>query len=107
MVSQVLQERYGMSPEDCTTVTDAMAALDVDRDGELHYSDFLAVMMAPRLVQGDRSAAEEAFRRLDVKGVGHFTSEALLQTLGDEVPGSELQRAFHLLDVDKDSKVYS
>merc|ERR1711972_722715 len=67
-LDRLLEESYRMSEVDRAAVCEALAALDADQDGELHYSDFLAVMMAPRLEQRDGAAAEEAFRRLDIDG---------------------------------------
>merc|ERR1712157_669586 len=83
-----------------------MQMLDVDNDGELHYSDFLAAMMAPRLKQSDCEAVKEAFRRFDAEGLGYLTEEGLWWTLGEEVSRHELRCTFRLVDVDRDGKIY-
>jgi len=102
----LLEKRFGMTRVDRVAVCKALTAWDVDQDGELHYSDFLAVMMASRLEQRESKVVEEVFRCLDVAGLGHLTMEGLKQVLGDKVSGPELQLTFSVLDTDEDEKIY-
>jgi len=104
-LDHLLEENYDMSKLDREAICKAMEVLDIDQDGELHYSDFLAVMMAPRLKHRACDVVKEAFRRFDVEGLGYLTEEGLWQTLGEEVSQSELQDIFRLIDVDGDGKV--
>lgn len=105
-LDRLLKHNFHMRRGDRAAVCEALAVLDVDQDGELHYSDFLAVMMAPRLQQGGGNVVEEAFRHLDIEGLGYITEEGLRQTLGEEVAESELQFIFRLLDVEEDGKIH-
>jgi len=105
-LDQLLKYEYSMSSLDRESVRKAMEVLDLDKDGEVHYSDFLAVMMAPRLKQRDWDAVEEAFRRFDAEGVGYLTVEGLWRTVGKEVSGSEFHGTFRVLDVDSDGRIY-
>jgi len=104
-LNQLLKEKYRMSKFDRAAVCKAVAVLDVDNDGEVHYSDFLAVMMAPRLKQRGFHAVEEAFRRFDKEGLGYLTEEGLWQMFSEQVSRSELGRIFRLVDVDGDGKI--
>jgi len=103
---KILEEGKQTSELDLVAVMKAFAALDVDQDEELHYSDFLAVMIAPRLELGGCDAIEEAFGRFDVDGLGYLTRGGFWQTFSPEVSELELQHTFRLLDIDKDDKVY-
>jgi calcium-dependent protein kinase len=105
-LDQLLDERCGMSQLDRRSIREAMEVLDIDHDEEVHYSDFLAVMMALRLRQQDCGAIEEAFRRFDSKGLGYLTEEGLQKTLGEEVCPAELRRTFPLLDIDRDGRIH-
>jgi len=104
-LDKVFKETYHMSKLDRKAVHKALEVLDVDQDGELHYSDLLAVMMAPRLKQINRDAVEETFRRFDAKGLGYLTEEGLSRTLGEVVTQLDLHRTFRLVDVDGDGKI--
>lgn len=52
--------------------------LDVQGRGELHYSDFLAAMMARKLEKGheDEEMMRVTFRRFDQRGEGYITAES-------------------------------
>jgi len=105
-LDQLLGEKYGMPELNRQVICKAMAVLDVDQDGELHYSDFLAVMMARRLKKRDFATIEEAFERFDTEGLGYLTETGLRQTLHEDVDQSEIQQTFRLLDVDQDGRIY-
>jgi calcium-dependent protein kinase len=86
-----LRKTYLMGRADRRAVRKALEFLDADDDGDMHYSDFLAAMMAHHLQTGRRSAAEEAFRRLDAEGAGYLTEESMWKTLQGQVSRAELR----------------
>jgi len=103
---KILEESKQISELDLVAVMQALATLDVDQDEELHYSDFLAVMIAPRLELGGCDAIEEAFGRFDMDGLTYLTKGGLWQMLSPEVSELELQHTFRSLDIDKDGRIY-
>jgi len=98
-LSRTLRKKYNMSRADRKAVLKAMALLDVDKDREVHYSDFLAAMMAHYLKVENRDVVEEAFRRFDTKALGYLTKEGLWNTLQGEVNRDELEEIFQEVDV--------
>jgi len=100
-----LLEENSVSKSDREAVRRALAVLDIDQDGDFHYSDFLAVMMARRLTERYCDVVEEVFWSLDVEGRGYLTEEGLWQMLGEEVSRSDLKHAFSALDVDRHNKI--
>lgn len=85
-----------MPKEELDSVMHALRALDLDGDEELHYSDFLAGMMAIKLEndEGCGTLIQDAFRRFEVHGRGYITPDSV-KVLAGNVPEGELEDAFN------------
>jgi len=102
-VKAALKGKY-QSEEQFDTIFQAIVALDVDNDGEIHYSDFLAAMMASRL--GDHGEAlRSAFRKFDGDNKGYVTQDGLQKVLQDEMGPREIEVLFNDVDVNGDGKI--
>lgn len=69
----------GIEPSWRSYVTGRLHALDVQGRGELHYSDWLAAMMARTLEQGDEAdeMLRATFRSFDEQGDGYISTDSL------------------------------
>ncbi|CAJ1359790.1 unnamed protein product [Effrenium voratum] len=68
---------------------------------EIHYSDFLAAMMACESEQHE-DVARSAFRHFDLEGVGHLTPARLQEVLGNEF---DVAAVFDEADLDRDGAI--
>jgi len=92
----VFREKSMIPKEELDDVMHALRALDLDGDDELHYSDFLAGMMARKLENDEMCGTliQDAFRRFEVHGQGYITPDSVKVLAGD-VPEEELEDAFN------------
>jgi len=77
-LQRVMQAKLKMPDDQVAQVAERLKVLDVDGDGELHYSDFLAGMIAMKLRSPSKSMEDvvfEAFRRFDARGEGEISAE--------------------------------
>lgn len=95
-LKRIFQE-LNMKPSWLSLVMCRLEALDVQGRGELHYSDFLAAMMARKLEQGEGDAVEEmlkaTFRRLDERGAGYISADSL-SSVGVGSISDDIRRVF-------------
>jgi Ca2+-binding EF-hand superfamily protein len=88
-LKRILEERFQTPDSEAMMIVDAFQAIDTDKDGEVHYSDFLAAMMfSPRLAPTDKTI-EDTFRRFDMRGKGTVGKSDLCQVLGDSALAHE------------------
>ena len=71
---KVLEDNFHIPEEQAETVFNAIG--DVEQD-EIHYSEFLAAMMASRISLHD-DLLKDAFRRFDTENTGFIRKEDLL-----------------------------
>lgn len=98
---QVLKQRFHLDAEYAEQV---FMALDANHDDEIHYSEFLAAMMATRLKFHDE-LLKATFRRFDRNSNGFITLENLREVLGPSVEESGLAEVLKNLDSNKDGHI--
>jgi len=83
-IERLFRDEFPIPSTQLASVMKGLRALDVDGDGELHYSDFLACVMAWKLERGTESVEllQETFRRFDVHGLGYIRQEAFNHVVG-------------------------
>lgn len=96
-LKQVLLERFSMPEDESTKV---FKALDATHHDEIHYSDFLAAMVAGRL-RLHEELLDDVFRRFDTDGTGKISPDNLKEVLGAKTPLAEFMR-----EADKDQDGY-
>lgn len=69
----------------------AFQALDSNHDQEIHYSDFLAAMLAYNEIKMSDEHLYEAFRKFDRHDTGLITADDLREVLGDRVEGESVE----------------
>ena len=83
---------------------DMFNAVDMDGDGDLSYSEFLAATIeAHGTIEEDRIA--EAFDRLDHDDSGYITVENLMEFLGREVSEEEVHEIISQVDNSEDHRI--
>jgi len=102
----VFREKSMMPKEELDSVMHALRALDLDGDEELHYSDFLAGMMAIKLEndEGCGTLIQDAFRRFEVHGRGYITPDSVKVLAGD-VPEGDLEDAFNQVHLSRQGRM--
>lgn len=91
---EVMQKKFHVNNED---IQKAFDALNQSHTDEIHYSDFLAAMVASRIKLHDK-LLKQTFRRFDTDGTGYITADNLKTILGGSVNQEEVDRL--LADVD-------
>lgn len=83
-IERLMRDDFEIPSDDLRCMLDALESLDADCDGELHYSDFLAGMMATKLEHGleDEQILQETFHRFDFNDHGYITPEAVQAITG-------------------------
>ncbi|CAJ1342242.1 unnamed protein product [Effrenium voratum] len=94
----ILQDNFQLGEEDQENVFSAFADSE---DDEIHYSEFLAAMMASRIALHDE-LLKDAFRRFDIENSGYIRKDDLLQVLECETEVTQVMRE---LDVNGDGKI--
>ncbi|CAE7170981.1 CPK22, partial [Symbiodinium pilosum] len=95
---KVLEDNFHIPEEQAETVFNAIG--DVEHD-EIHYSEFLAAMMASRIALHD-DLLKDAFRRFDTENTGFIRKEDLLLVLESDQEATQVMRD---LDVNHDGKI--
>jgi len=98
---KVMQDRFHVEDEQILL---AFQALDVSHTEEIHYSDFLAAMVASRIQIHDEVLAQ-TFRRFDVDSSGYITSDNLKAVLGESFEGAETDKLLQEADFTHDGKI--
>jgi len=98
-LKQVLLERFSMPEDESTKVFKALSS--TTNDEEIHYSDFLAAMVAGRL-RLHEELLDDVFRRFDTDGTGKISPENLKVVLGEKTPLDEFMRE---ADTDQDGYI--
>jgi len=101
---QYLHEEISPDAGNVESLVAGLDHLDIDGDGELHYSDFLAVMMSARLEQHE-DILQATFRRFDKEDRGFITPRGTKQLLGVSVPTAEVDDAFRIADGNCDGRL--
>jgi len=92
---KVMQEKFHI--EDAQ-VLQAFQAVDLTHTDQIHYSDFLAAMVASRIQVHDEVLAQ-TFRRFDTDNSGTITVENLKEVLGESFDGVEIQKLMSEADL--------
>jgi len=96
-LKQVLLERFSMPEDESTKV---FQVLVTNNDDQIHYSDFLAAMVAGRL-RLHEELLDDVFRRFDTDGTGKISPENFKALLGKDTPVDDFMR-----EADKDQDGY-
>jgi len=91
-----------LGQDEVDMVLRAFDELDTDHDGDVHYSDFLAAMMCPRLKLPDDDVLHDAFRRFDTEHRGYLTQRQLEDMLGGRLEHEDIERIFETVDGNHD-----
>lgn len=83
----------------------AFVALDAHRDGEIHYSDFLAAMILCGQVHVCEGHIRETFRKFDSRDAGYITADNLREVWGDQIDGQPVESLFLEVDVRQSGRV--
>eukprot|EP00933_Yihiella_yeosuensis_P014947 TRINITY_DN13183_c0_g6_i1.p1 TRINITY_DN13183_c0_g6~~TRINITY_DN13183_c0_g6_i1.p1 ORF type:complete len:559 (-),score=108.52 TRINITY_DN13183_c0_g6_i1:304-1980(-) len=81
---------------------EAMNAMDKSRDDVIHYSDFLAAMMAKSELDQHDDVVRATFRNFDLEGNGYLAEADLKSVLGDRAETSSI---FKEVDSDNDGRI--
>jgi len=98
---KVMQDRFHV--EDAA-IMQAFQALDVTHTEEIHYSDFLAAMVASRIKVHDEVLAQ-TFRRFDTDNSGNITVANLKEVLGESFQGQEIETLMAEADLTHDGQI--
>jgi calcium-dependent protein kinase len=98
---QVMEERFHIDDD---RVVASFQALDQSHTEEIHYSDFLAAMVASRIKLHDELLAQ-TFRRFDIDNTGFITKANLVEILGDDFDGQECDELLKEADFTHDGKI--
>lgn len=79
-------------------------ALDMAKDDQIHYSEFLAAMASSRLTMHS-GLIQKTFKRFDVDGNGLISVEDLRTVLGENFEGEKVEALIAEADTDKDGKI--
>jgi len=101
-VRDFLLSDSSLDQEDVAMVLHALDEVDIDHDGDIHYSDFLAAMMCPRLKVPDDPVLHDAFRRFDTEHLGYLTQRQLEGMLGGVVDHGDIEHIFEAVDGNHD-----
>lgn len=85
---KVLMVEKFQVPED--NIREIFNAMDVNRDWEIHYSEFLAAMLSTRIDVHDKLLLD-TFRNFDKDLSGYITADDLRQALGDSFEGETIE----------------
>lgn len=97
----VVEERFQVSDD---KVKEMFASLDTSHTEEIHYTDFLAAMVASRVQMHDH-LLKSAFERFDAGNTGFITAADLKVVLGETYDGTEVTALLAEADVDNDGKI--
>eukprot|EP00586_Coscinodiscus_wailesii_P001329 CAMPEP_0172488470 /NCGR_PEP_ID=MMETSP1066-20121228/17993_1 /TAXON_ID=671091 /ORGANISM="Coscinodiscus wailesii, Strain CCMP2513" /LENGTH=527 /DNA_ID=CAMNT_0013255701 /DNA_START=77 /DNA_END=1660 /DNA_ORIENTATION=- len=94
-------ERSGCSREDAEELFNG---IDVNRDGYVNYTEFIAAALEARgHIEVEKVA--EAFDRLDRGNTGYITEKDLRKILGTDYTHEKIQEFMKEVDVDKDGRI--
>jgi calcium-dependent protein kinase len=82
----------------------AFHALDMNHTEEIHYSEFLAAMVATR-IRVHEPLLQQAFRRFDVDKSGFIDKNDLKHLVGESFEGVDLASLIKVADTNNDGKV--
>jgi len=97
----VVEEHFEVSDD---KVNEMFASMDTSSTEEIHYTDFLAAMVASRVQMHDH-LLKSAFKRFDADNTGFITAEDLKVVLGETYEGTEVTALLAEADVDHDGKI--
>mmetsp|Transcript_3486 Transcript_3486/g.8362 ORF Transcript_3486/g.8362 Transcript_3486/m.8362 type:complete len:520 (+) Transcript_3486:31-1590(+) len=95
---KVLEDNFHIPEGQAETVFNAIGDVEAD---EIHYSEFLAAMMASRISLHD-DLLKDAFRRFDTENTGFIRKEDLLLVLESDREANQVMKD---LDVNHDGKI--
>merc|ERR1719162_1267720 len=85
-LAQVMNEKMEVSSDEVVRIFNC---LDVAKDDEVHYTPFIAAMLATR-VRFHEDKVRASFEAFDRDGTGYITAESLLQIYSSAGPDSGL-----------------
>mmetsp|Transcript_123114 Transcript_123114/g.213576 ORF Transcript_123114/g.213576 Transcript_123114/m.213576 type:complete len:521 (+) Transcript_123114:1-1563(+) len=85
-------------------MVEIFSALDMAKDEQIHYSEFLAAMASSRLTMHS-GLIQKTFKRFDVDGNGLISEKDLRSVLGETFEGEKVEALIAEADTDKDGKI--
>jgi Ca2+-binding EF-hand superfamily protein len=99
--TEVTCERTGISLDEAEEVFNS---IDINRDGYLNYTEFIAAALEARgNIEVEKVA--EAFDRLDRDNTGYITEKDLRKILGTDYTHEKIQEFMKEVDVDNDGRI--
>jgi len=93
--------------EDETEIRLVFDSLDLHHDREIHYSDFLAAMVATKIPLNDELITS-AFKHFDEDDCGYITAKSLRKLLGDTFEGAQVDSLLNEAEhMEKDRMSYA
>eukprot|EP00929_Paragymnodinium_shiwhaense_P097331 TRINITY_DN59055_c0_g2_i1.p1 TRINITY_DN59055_c0_g2~~TRINITY_DN59055_c0_g2_i1.p1 ORF type:complete len:429 (+),score=96.87 TRINITY_DN59055_c0_g2_i1:1127-2413(+) len=80
-LEEVLERNVEMSSHERAVAWETLRVLDVDGDGTIHYSDFLAAMLQSRIAYRD-DVLQRVFQRFDTENKGFITAKDFQSIIG-------------------------
>jgi calcium-dependent protein kinase len=103
----VSREEFRNALKECNlnddTLTKVFDSMDVDKNGSISYTEFLAALLEAR-TNIDEERVADAFDRLDHSDTGYISKEDLASLLGKKKDSEDVQRLIREADTDHDGQ---
>mmetsp|Transcript_88179 Transcript_88179/g.175086 ORF Transcript_88179/g.175086 Transcript_88179/m.175086 type:complete len:551 (+) Transcript_88179:117-1769(+) len=96
-----LQDKFNVGEEELEQILNAM---DSNKDGEIHYSDFLAAMVSTKIQLHDE-ILKATFNKFDIDRTGEITESNLRQVLGDMYDGVKVKTLMEDLELAQRNRI--
>jgi len=104
----VSREEFRNALKECNlndeTLTKVFDSMDVDKNGSISYTEFLAALLEAR-TNIDEERVADAFDRLDHSDTGYISKEDLASLLGKKKDSEDVQRLIREADTDHDGQI--
>lgn len=103
----VSREEFRNALKECNlndaTLTKVFDSMDVDKNGSISYTEFLAALLEAR-TNIDEERVADAFDRLDHSDTGYISKQDLASLLGKKKDSEDVQRLIKEADTDHDGQ---
>mmetsp|Transcript_53700 Transcript_53700/g.166268 ORF Transcript_53700/g.166268 Transcript_53700/m.166268 type:complete len:530 (-) Transcript_53700:57-1646(-) len=99
---RLLEEKFHVEDEQARAIFQALDSQN--KDGEIHYSEFLAALVSSRIAIHD-GLLKDSFKRFDTDNTGFITVANLKEVLGDHFEGQEVEKMLSEADMTHDGQI--
>eukprot|EP00931_Biecheleriopsis_adriatica_P022025 TRINITY_DN14257_c0_g1_i1.p1 TRINITY_DN14257_c0_g1~~TRINITY_DN14257_c0_g1_i1.p1 ORF type:complete len:578 (+),score=123.03 TRINITY_DN14257_c0_g1_i1:164-1897(+) len=97
----LFRNELGIAPQKLASVMSSLRALDVDGDGELRFSDFMAAYLKDRIENGEASDRRDliirnTFQMFDAQDQGYVTAASMQELVANQEDMEKLFNQKHL-----------